>query len=76
MSCLVRLALKFLDMFDRLEYGVDGVKPLIFCDLKMEHFHFDSNSQLRIIDGTDLLFRDRYGKFVMEGTNSRVSKNI
>ena len=51
-----------MDLVDRLESGLLGEKDLVFCDVKMEHFGLDQSGGMRIIDGGDILFRERQGK--------------
>ena len=71
---LYRLAQSFLRLVDKLESGLLGQRSLVFCDVKMEHFGVSASAaaaeaegggftDLRVLDGGDLLFKERQGEF-------------
>ena len=53
-------ALKLIDMTATLESSLQ--EPLIYCDIKPQHFGVDSRGNLKIIDSGDLLFKSVAGE--------------
>ena len=53
-------ALKLIDITATLESSLK--EPLIYCDIKPQHFGVDSQGNLKIIDSGDLLFKSVAGE--------------